>query len=607
MRFAPTQTNAPRESEDLRRILALPRRPPVEAGSVTARALVVHQTRKFARAETRGCACVKRRGYCITTLRFEQAWALYEMHARRGLLGSIGVGVGKTVINLLAPLAIPDCKVAVLLCPPGVVQQAVVEYELLSEHFEVSSLIVHHPVKLDGNENREYSRLLPGKPVLHIVPYSRLSRPDSTTLLDRLAPDLIIADEAHKLSDRKTTTTTRWLRCMERAKQIPRFVAYSGSLMQGSIREFDHLSTLALGEYSPLPVDPHEGALWAGVVDPVPIPALPGAMAQLCAPGEHVRKALRRRITETQGFITTVEPSADVPLHTRADTTLETPDNVQELITTVERTSERPDGELLCTPLERYECTMQLVSGFFYRWIYPRKEPEELIKTWFERRKAWRQEVRWFLDDNSAEHLDSEYLAMQAGLRGLGAIEANRKLPSWQPVQLLPWLEIKDLVQPKTKAVRVSDFFVQHLAKIAHAQKQIVWYDQQELGEWLAQVSGLERFGGGPHAPAQIAQVRGDRSIIVSIGAHGTGRDGLQYRFDRQYVATPPPGSRIWEQLMGRLHRQGQTRAVWTAYAAHHAALRDSFARALDRAKASADILNSRAKILETNNVVNEA
>ena len=36
---------------------------------------------------------------------------------------------------------------------------------------------------------------------------------------------------------------------------------------------------------------------------------------------------------------------------------------------------------------------MQLSAGFFYRWRYPRGEPEVLILDWFRKRQAWNREL----------------------------------------------------------------------------------------------------------------------------------------------------------------------------------------------------------------------
>jgi hypothetical protein len=68
-------------------------------------------------------------------------------------------------------------------------------------------------------------------------------------------------------------------------------------------------------------------------------------------------------------------------------------------------------------------------------------------------------------------------------------------------------------------------------------------------------------------AESRLRAEKGDRSIVASIKAHGTGRDGLQYIFSKNLVANPPSSGATWEQLLGRTHRVGQRSdevEVWT-------------------------------------------
>jgi hypothetical protein len=60
-------------------------------------------------------------------------------------------------------------------------------------------------------------------------------------------------------------------------------------------------------------------------------------------------------------------------------------------------------------------------------------------------------------------------------------------------------------------------------------------------------------FGAGSE---EIANERGDRSVVASIQAHGVGRN-LQM-FSSNLVVSCPSAGADWEQLLGRTHRQGQ-------------------------------------------------
>lgn len=215
------------DSPDLQRVAALPRRPVPTADSTRGAALVEMITSRFARPPG-PCRCAEYRRDCIKKLRITQAWALYEIGLGGGLLGPIGVGHGKTILDLLAPLAMRDCRLALLLVPPTLVGQLVTEYELVGQHFRMPSLVVH---------GRNYSHVNPGMPVLHVLPYSRLSRPESTVFLENLRPDTIIADEVHKLRHADTATTSRVLRYFANHPGT-RFCGWSGSITDSSLRDY---------------------------------------------------------------------------------------------------------------------------------------------------------------------------------------------------------------------------------------------------------------------------------------------------------------------------------------------------------------------------------
>src|SRR5262249_36883476 len=133
-------------SPDLARILAIPRRPPVR-DPVRERALIELMTGRL-RRDNPNCRCRElgridpKTGETIQVkeLKAAQAWALYEAGITGGILGIIGVGHGKTILDILAPLVVPDCKVAVICAPPGLRTQFWNDYLALAQHFRVPSL-----------------------------------------------------------------------------------------------------------------------------------------------------------------------------------------------------------------------------------------------------------------------------------------------------------------------------------------------------------------------------------------------------------------------------------------------------------------------------------
>lgn len=572
-------------SPDLARIVDVPRRPVPDARKLDA--MLALMMRRHGRGE-RVCQCAeifaelgKPRGPCRKTLKHVQAWALYEMGLARGLLGPIGVGHGKTIIGLLAAMAVPDTKVAALLVPSNLISQLIGDYRLAAEHFKLPQIMVHHGKGWNDLTNA-------GTPALHVMPYSRLSRPGSTVWFDTIEPDLIIADEAHKLRHVDGAGASR---VMRHAAKHPgtRFLFWSGSMSDASIKDYAHLSTLALRENSPLPSEPEVVEDWARALDPAEYQAPPGRLLDLCDEGEHVYEGFKRRLHETCGVVHTVTSAVDCGLVVREREVGPLPEIIEKAL---EHASNgvRPDwlapdadpelgevGETLVDELAIARCLRELACGFFYRWRFPlvNGEPQSkaVIKEWFEKRKAWNQELRDFLKPRR-EHLDSPKLCRLAAMRaydGEPDRDAHgRPLPVWHATAWQDWRDIRTRVVYETESIRLHDFLVQDAAAWCREHTGIVWYDKREFGVWLAEITGLPLHCGGPDAGPRILAERGDRTIIASIQSHGTGRDGLQDVFSKQLVANPPASPSAWEQMLGRLHRIGQKADVVESWFYRH-------------------------------------
>lgn len=565
-------------SEEFVRVSQLLERKMYGTNSPEAEALTFLMREWFGR-DNPACQCARLDRECILNFRAVQAWALYELRIKGGLLGAIGVGHGKTFLDIQAPLAVPNCKVAVLLVPPGLVTQLVREYELLRQHWQVPSLISHA-------KGVTYNARVAGAPVLHIFPYSMLARPDATNWLSNVRPDLIIADEAHKLRHPDTATTARVLRYFNENPEC-RFAAWTGSLTDSSLHDYGHLAALALREGSPLPrkrevLEEWSSALSAEKRDQELRP--PGALLEFCEPGDHVRDGYRRRFQTTLGVVSTQDASVDVPMRIGTRDPGPVPAVIEDMLGDLRETWQRPDGEEFIDALSVSRCARELACGLYYRWKFPRGEPVHLIQEWLEIRAAWNKSVRYKLMSRE-EHLDSPNLCQLAAMRACGDLPRVDDKPVW-PNPLWPrWRDIKDKVKPETEAVRVNDYLVQDAARWSREHLGVVWYDVGDFGRWVAEVSGMPRHGGGPNAPAELAKERGNRSILCSIKAHGTGRDGLQRLFHRQLVAQPPSSAALWEQLLGRLHRQGQANTVETFFYQHTDELAAFVDQALRRAK----------------------
>jgi hypothetical protein len=547
-------------SADVARVLGLPRRDL----ATTWTAGDVAELEARLRKPPGPCRCADFARPCPTRLLPTQARALLEAPRTGGLLAPIGVGHGKTLVDLLLPMVMQS-KTAVLLIPANLRAQ------LLERDWDYYGAHWHLPNLAGGRWFQA------GRPALHVLTYSKLSTQEGTNLLTRIKPDLLICDEAHNLRDRRAARTVRFLRYFRQAEGV-RLCALSGTLTSKSIRDYAHLAELALRDGSPLPLHPPTVEEWASAIDPSEAPADAGALRRFCDTGEHVRDGFRRRRNDTPGVVATDESALGTSLVIR-ERKVDIPQALHAHIATVLEDGVRPDGEELVERLQQVACARQLASGFFHRWRYPRGEPLELITEWFGRRQAWNRELRQRLQ-HPREHLDSPGLLLRAALRAYQEPAYEGELPVWRAKEFEPWHEIHRQVQPVPEAVWLDESVVNDAAAWARETPGIVWVEFPELGERIARAAGVPWYGGGPEASTAIALERGARSIVASIRAHGTGKN-LQ-TFSRNLVANPPADGGAWEQLLGRTHRQGQTADEVTVDLYLHT---DELRRAWDKAR----------------------
>jgi hypothetical protein len=420
-----------------------------------------------------------------------------------------------------------------------------VDFEFYSQHWNLPNLTT-------GRMH------MPGRPWLHVVAFSELSGAESTDLLERVKPDLVVVDEAHSVRRMDSARTKRFMRYFQ-AHPETRLCAWSGTLTSKSIKDYAHLSALALKDGSPLPHHWPTVECWAGAIDPSEdFPSPIGALRQLCHEGEHIYSAWNRRLNDTPGVVaSTSGMSCDAAILFSARKVV-APKSVVEHLKALRASWCRPDGEELVEATAKARCARELACGFFYRWKWPRMEPVEVIERWLAARKAWKQELRKKLQF-SEPHLDSPLLAANAAIRYYDGYRGP--LPVWAASTWPEWAKVRDTARPETEAVWVDDFCVQDALAWAKEEPGIIWYEHAEFGEAvqrLAQKEGFDLgfYGPGDEAAAAILGETGRRSVVASIRAHGTGRH-LQ-AFARNLVANPPSDGGTWEQLLGRTHRDGQ-------------------------------------------------
>lgn len=598
-------------------------------------------TAKLQRVRTTPCDCANLYpNGCITSFNAMQGWALQEASQVGGLLGSIGVGEGKTSLDIFLAMAIPGVKHAVLLIPSSLKSQLLRrDIPQWSQHFKVPNLA-------GGSE------FFTGRPLLTVVTYEEFSTKKNTDLLSRLRPDLIITDEAQSVAG-ISSRTTRFLRAFQIKGEPPRSASHSGTLTRRALADFHHLAGLSLRDGSPLPLELPIVSEWGSALDAPtkmnPYPARPGVLLEWCTPEERdqvdgVQHGFRRRFAETRGVITTGASTLGVALEI-AEREQETPPALLQAMADVRETECRPDGEELVDKLQIARCIGELSCGFFYRWKFPRGEPVDVIETWFKFRKRWFAEMRNELKA-AREGYDSPYLITKAAQRWHEGYSVKRYskpqieecscdlsedgaececgFVDQEPAQMLSedkydphcsdgplitfdsmfwpaWNQVKDTVKPESEAIWLDTWLAADAAAWGKEKPGIIWYEHQTFGDQLrieAKKQGydLPVYGGGTEASAEILKEKGTRSIAASMKAHGTGKN-LQ-AFSRALLANGISNGAGAEQVIGREHRQGQKSEVVRVeiYQHNHVAVSD-FAQARSDARYIERVTGSKQKL----------
>lgn len=493
-----------------------------------------------------------------------QAAALKEAAELRGLISMQGVGCGKTLVALLLPTVL-DAKKTVILVDPALKPQMIErDIPYYSKHFDIRC-----------------SRI-------EIVAYSELSSASKADVLERLAPDLVVADECHRLKSINSARTKRFVRYMQEHPECA-FVGLSGTLISRSILDYAHFFELALRKKSPLPNrygDLHE---WAAAIDdnPQSFPIAPGKLLSFCEEGEDLKSGFRRRIIETPGVITTPEQ----PLGTSLVLLARTPsdDAIDAALAKLSKLWVW-DGEEIEDVIAFNRIARQLSLGFYYRWVWPNDKPD---LEWLEARANWHRAVRKFLRNRSKPGMDSPLLLARAAESGV-----------WKSSAWGPWSRVSIRRPPPVEAVWLSDRLIEDALEWCAKERGIVFYEHQAFGERLAERGSLPLFGGGEQASQDILKASPDKMpvIVCSQHAHGTGKNLQQY--SNLLVTSPPSGAVAWEQIVGRVHRPGQLAdTVYVSTYLHTEVFRKALEGAFNNARFLEGINGNRMKLLYADRV----
>lgn len=484
-----------------------------------------------------------------------QAEALYEALMARGLVAMMGVGSGKTLTSALLPTVL-GAKRPLVLTRATLVEQQYNAYREYRHHWDIVPGIV-------------------------VLGYEHLSGKDGMEALRAIDPDLVIADEAHRVSRESARTMRLFDFFMEKdeAGDPPEFCALSGTLFRRRIEDMWRPFFLALGDNSPIPYEPQTRRVWGWALDtkqkgrksyeqvqhaqrklaPIreqtrgPIAGVPDLVDAydilgLNSSTQRLRDAVRRRAYATQGVMGSEGLTLPHGLEIYGWRP-ELPTEVQAVLDDFDDLWMRPDGEFIDDAMGAAEFRRQVSAGFYYRWDWPDGKPDV---EWLERRSDWHRWVRREIDNYRREGYDTPALVRA---------EAEKS----PPPELLRWKEVEHRPEPPQVVEWISDQLVKDAVNWLEAQDQptILWSSHTAIMDKVADLIGSRYVY--PADKALNEHTR-DKWVVATVHAHGEGKN-LQY-YSNQLVLHPACAGLDWEQLIGRTDRPGQQADTVRVYVA---------------------------------------
>jgi hypothetical protein len=484
------------------------------------------------------------------------------MWESRGAVLPVRTGGGKTLIAA-ASIAIMRPKRPLLVVPASMLVDAEETWRRLHQHwriptFEDVSVLSYEKISSPGSGAKT-------------LPDGQQIYPD---IIQRLRPDMVVLDEAHRFGDVSAAGTRRVGRYLEGHPETI-VVAMSGTLIRRSLSDAAHIMYWALRDRSPLPREWKELQAWSDATDPRPSKGKrtdPGALLSHMPPGlrtayetadfsEDARGAvcelIGQRILETAGVV----GSADGPLQIPADLKpyyVQNEDEAieQEYVRLLEGDEEndRPawalaDGTLLADAQSLARPLNTLSFGFYQ--IQDPAPPEEYKQA----SSAWASAVRNTIKYLPGLNLDSEFMVRDAVERGI-LPEHAETLAAWRQAKL-DYSAATGLREPPSKPVWISDEVVEEVRRFLKDGPAYVWVSWRALGERLSKDLGLPYFSGGKTDASgrHVTRLKNGESAVLSMAAVGTGTDGLQAKgISRQLWLCAPQ-----EQALARVHRPGFT------------------------------------------------
>lgn len=580
----------------------------------------------------------------------EQAAALADAHDQKGGIFPLGVSDGKTLVSYLLPVVLLGIKRPLLLIPAALDEKTWREFKGYQQDW-----LCHPAFSTRERFNASF------------LSYQKLSRDSSQDILNRLRPDMIIADEAHFAANRNASCTRRIERFML-ANPETVFCAMSGTITKRSIGDYWHLMFWALRERMPLPRTEAEMLRWAEALDERKVDAVsrraPGVLLQLCTEEERqkaipqrsapigrtqqmpifqftetltaARLGYQRRLTDTPGIVCSSDKKLACSLVIRR---LEVDPGlvVQEHLTKLRQERLTPNGTLLATPRQVWACARQIACGFFYKWSPPAP------MYWLTARNKWNWYVREILTPGASMHVQYQHLNLDSPFQVAKAVagpkavkekddgysdaedaydepeeDGDEEAVAPEQQVFVPkiadahiqeayreWTAVRKDFKINTVAEWLSDSTINYCVDwVKKNGPGIIWTDHRAFGIKLA-----ERLGTGfcsrkgLDANKVLIDDYKGKTVVASVAANKEGRN-LQYDWNKNLIVTVMPTGRIIQQLLGRTHRKGQKAdTVYVDWIAACEEQDQGFRQMMSDAKYIQETLREKQKLLYADHV----
>jgi hypothetical protein len=167
---------------------------------------------------------------------------------------------------------------------------------------------------------------------------------------------------------------------------------------------------------------------------------------------------------------------------------------------------------------------------------------------WLAARRGWASFCRETIK-HTRRAIDTEFQVAAACKRGELDDEAYNA-----------WAAIRGTFKPHTVAVWIDSGMCEAAAAWLLAEGEppgLCWVEHRAFGTRLAELTGIPYFANEGRDARGVFIEDHEGPAILSIASNNEGRN-LQYRWHRNLVTSAPPKGGVWEQLLGRTHRDGQ-------------------------------------------------